>query len=85
MGLDTAQTLARKYEQSAANFARVIAKHPDIVAQYPSYKVAKLLKTLPLRGVLRGLAKSLAMMPLPTAVRARLLRLYRAALYSEVV
>jgi len=85
MGLDTAEVLTRKYEQSAANFARVIAKHPDVVSQYPSYKVAKLLKMLPLRGVLRAAAKSLAMMPLPTAMRARLLRLYRAALYSEVV
>jgi glycosyltransferase involved in cell wall biosynthesis len=85
MGLDTAETLARKYEQSAANFARVVAKHPDVVSQYPSYKVAKLLKKLPLRGVLRGVAKSLALMPLPTALRARLLRLYRAALYAEVV
>ncbi len=85
MGLDTAETLARKYEQSAANFARVVGKHPDVVAQYPSYKVAKLLKKLPLRGALRGVAKALAMTPLPTAVRARLLRLYRAALYAEVV
>ena len=85
MGLDTAETLARKYEQSAANFARVVAKHPDVVSQYPSYKVAKLLKKLPMRGVLRHVAKSMALMPLPTAVRARLLRLYRAALYAEVV
>jgi hypothetical protein len=85
MGLDTPATLARKYEQSAANFARVVAKHPDVVSQYPSYKVAKLLKKLPLRGVLRGVARSLALMPLPTVLRARLLRLYRAALYAEVV
>ncbi len=85
MGLDTAETLARKYEQSAANFARVIAKHPDVVSQYPSYKVARLLKKLPLRSLLRTTARSLAMMPLPAAMRARLLRLYRAALYAEVV
>ncbi|MBW8733931.1 MAG: glycosyltransferase [Asticcacaulis sp.] len=85
MGLDTAESLARKYEQSAGNFARVVAKHPDVVSQYPSYKVAKLLKKLPLRGTLRAVTKSLALMPLPAAVRGRLLRLYRAALYAEVV
>ena len=29
MGLDTVETLASKYEQSAGNFARVVARHPD--------------------------------------------------------
>jgi hypothetical protein len=44
LGLDTAPDMARKYEQSAANFARVVASHRDVVSAYPSYKVAKALK-----------------------------------------
>ncbi|RZJ37859.1 MAG: glycosyltransferase, partial [Brevundimonas sp.] len=47
MGLDTVDALARKYEQSAPNFARMAERHPEIVAAYPSYKAAKLLKRLP--------------------------------------
>ena len=86
MGLDTVQALAGKYEQSAPNFARVIAKHPDIIGGYASFKAARLLKRLPGIGLLRPLMKSTASLPvLPVATRAFALRLYRAALYAEAV
>ena len=86
LGLDTAVSMAAKYEQSAANFARVVADHRDIVSGYPSYKVAKALRPLPLRGIWRPWLKAIALMeaaPLP--LRAFALRLYRAALYAEAV
>ena len=86
MGLDTVAALAGKYEQSAPNFARMAARHPEVVAGYPSYKAAKLLKRLPglpwLRGRMRGAAETAW---LPVAARAFSLRLYRAALYAEAV
>ena len=86
MGLDTVTSLAGKYEQSAPNFARMAHRHPEIVAAYPSYKAAKLLKRLPglpwLRGRMRGAAEAGW---LPVAARAFSLRLYRAALYAEAV
>ncbi len=86
MGLDTVQALAGKYEQSAANFARVIAKHPDIIQTYPSFKAARLLKRIPALGAIRPWIRRAAMMqPLPVATRAFALRLYRAALYAEAV
>jgi glycosyltransferase involved in cell wall biosynthesis len=86
MGLDTPEALARKYEQSVGNFARVIKKHPHVVSQYPSYKAAKILKKIPLIGVLRPLIKMAALTPLlPVRLRAFALRLYRAALYAQVV
>lgn len=86
MGLDTVESLMRKYEQSAGNFARVIDKHPDIIASYPSYRAARKIRRLPGRGVLRGLARALALQSWPpVASRAFALRLYRAALYAEAV
>jgi glycosyltransferase involved in cell wall biosynthesis len=86
LGLDTAPAIAAKYEQSAANFARVVATHRDIVSAYPSYKVARTLKSLPLRGVWAPMLKSFALNEAaPTRLRAFALRLYRAALYAEVV
>ncbi len=86
MGLDTAANLARKYEQSVTNFARVVAKHFDVVSSYPSYRVARLLKRVPLTGALRGVLKTAALTPaLPAKARAFSLRLYRAALYAQVV
>ncbi len=86
MGLDSAANLARKYEQSVPNFARVVAKHFDVVSQYPSYRVARMIKRVPLVGAARGLLKVAALAPvLPAKARAFSLRLYRAALYAQVV
>jgi glycosyltransferase involved in cell wall biosynthesis len=86
LGLDTAAALAGKYEQSIANFARVVARHPDVVAAYPSYRAARLIKRAPGHGLLRPLFKAMALSSLlPTAARTVSLRLYRAALYAEAV
>jgi glycosyltransferase involved in cell wall biosynthesis len=86
MGLDTVESLAGKYEQSAANFARVLARHPEIVGAYPSYRAARLLKRVPALPRLRPLMKHAARAAwLPVAARAFSLRLYRAALYAGAV
>ena len=86
MGLDTAESLAAKYEQSVANFARVVAGHPDIVATYPSYRAARMLKHVPGLGVIRPLVKRAALNDgVPVRARGFALRLYRAMLYAQVV
>lgn len=86
MGLDTVEALAGKYEQSAPNFARVVARHPDIVSAYPSYRIARLLKKLPgLAGARPWMRRAAGADWLPVRARAFSLRLYRAALYAEAV
>lgn len=86
MGLDTVADLARKFDQGAANFARVVALHPAIVQTYPSYKAARTLKRLPALPLIRGLMKQAALAPvLSTKARAFALRLYRAAVYADAV
>jgi glycosyltransferase involved in cell wall biosynthesis len=86
LGLDTAAVLAGKYEQSAANFARVVQHHPEIIRGYPSYRLARILKRAPLRGALRALLKRVALQPhAPLMVRIFAMKAYRAALYAEVV
>lgn len=86
MGLDTVAALAGKYEQSAPNFARMAQRHPEIVAAYPSYKAARLLKRLPdLPRLRRMMRRGAEVAWLPVAARAFSLRLYRAALYADAV
>jgi glycosyltransferase involved in cell wall biosynthesis len=86
LGLASASALAAKFEQSAENFARVVAEHADIVSHYPSYRVARALKLAPLRAYWRPWLKALALMDAgPASARAFALRLYRAALYAETV
>lgn len=86
LGLDPAPAMAVKYEQSAANFARVVESHRDIVQAYPSYRVARILKRAPMRRVWRPALKAAALADaLPLPLRAFAMRLYRAALYAEAV
>jgi hypothetical protein len=86
LGLDHAATLAAKYEQSAGNFARVVADHKTVVERYPSYKAARMLKRVPLRGAWRPMLKSVALAEAaPLGARAFAMKLYRAALYAEAV
>lgn len=86
LGLTPAATIATKFEQSAANFARVVAAHGDIVSNYPSYRVARALKRVPMRGMWRPWLKAAAVQSAgPASLRAFALRLYRAALYAEAV
>ena len=86
LGLDTAATLAAKYEQSPPNFARMLACHPQVVRRFPSYRLARFLKAMPARLTWRSWLRRLALArraPLITRVAA--MKLYRAALYADVV
>jgi hypothetical protein len=86
LGLDPARVMAAKFEQSAANFARVVEGHREVVSTYPSYRAATLLKKLPLRPMWRPMIKAAALAEaLPLRLRALAMRLYRAALYAEAV
>lgn len=86
LGLAPAAAMAAKFEQSAANFARVVAAHGDIVRTYPSYRAAMALKRLPLKRLWRPWLKAAALLDVgPAGPRAFALRLYRAALYAEAV
>lgn len=86
MGLDTVAALAGKYEQAAPNFRRMVDRHPEVVAAYPSYKAARLLKRVPGLSILRAAVRMGALSGLlPTKLRAFSLRLYRATLYAGAV
>ena len=86
LGLDTAEVLAEKYEQSAGNFARVVAAHPEVVSTYPSYRLAKALRRLPARHLMRAALKRVALAAHgPLIARIMAMKAYRAALYAEVI
>ena len=86
LGLDPASVLAAKYEQSVGNFARVAERHPEIVSNYPSYRVAKVIKRAPFRRFWQMAFKRAALNGhAPLSARVAALKLYRAALYADVV
>ena len=86
LGLDTPAALLAKYEQSRGNFARMLERHGDIVRAFPSYRVARLLRSMPLRATWRGVLKRLALAEhAPMLARVFAAKLFRAAVYAEVV
>lgn len=86
LGLDRPEVIAVKYEQSAANFARISRAHPEVLRAYPSHRAAKLLKALPLRRIWRPMLKGLALSgAAPLGMRAFAMRLYRAALCADAI
>ncbi|MEO6338881.1 MAG: glycosyltransferase [Caulobacteraceae bacterium] len=86
LGLDPASVLAAKYEQSVGNFARVAERHPEIVRNYPSYRVARVIKRAPFRRFWQMAFKRAALNGhAPLSARVAALKLYRAALYADVV
>jgi len=86
LGLDRDAALIAKYEQSPPNFGRMGAKHPDVAVGFPIHRAARRLSHLPLRGLWRPWLRRLALSrPAPMLARVAAAKLYRAALYAEVV
>ena len=86
LGLEPATAIAAKYEQSAANFARVVARHPAIVvalSQLSRRAAAEARARLrPRSAPVQGPG---ARAEAPALGPGLSLRLYRAALYAEAV
>ena len=86
LGLDPAPLIARKYEQSAQNFGRILGAHPEIVRSYPTYRVGRVLKRLPLLRLWRPLLKAFALIEgAPLRLRAFSMRLYRVAVSADAI
>lgn len=86
LGLDPARIIAIKYEQSAANFARLLRAHPDVVRRYPTYRMARLMKLMPFAGLWRPVLKMIALAEAaPLRLRAFCLRLYRVAVTARAI
>jgi glycosyltransferase involved in cell wall biosynthesis len=86
LGLDTVDTLLRKYAEAGPNYARLAAKHPRAVRRFKSWKAAQMLRFAPghkrLRPALAAIAKgSVRWAPLPARYAA--LKLYRTSVYAE--
>lgn len=84
-GLDTAETLLRKYREAGPNYARLLQKHPG-ARRFASHRAARLLKRLPGLSALQRAFAWLARDPMgaaPMPMRHAALKLYRTAIYAE--
>lgn len=85
-GLANVETLLRKYQQAAPNFARMLKVHPEMVARFPTFQAARVMKPLPFRRLwLRGLAALAKTSHAPMRLRELAIKSYRAGLYAEAL
>jgi hypothetical protein len=86
LGLEPDDVVVDRTDRSAGNFALLVASHPDVVAAMPSYRAARALRRVHLpRSARRPLRSLVLQRRLPVRLRVVLLRLYRAAVYADVV
>ncbi|MDP3737575.1 MAG: glycosyltransferase [Hyphomonadaceae bacterium] len=86
LGLDDDKSLMAKYAKSGENFARMAANHPEQAAEMPLYKAAIGFKRWPLLKLFRAIAGGLAAVHLlPTGLRGRFLKVWRAMVYAEAL
>lgn len=84
LGLESAESLVRRYRDSAANYALFVSKHPQLARQLPTFRTAKLARKLPgLRMFRPWLAKIAAATKGPMGLRILALKLWRASWYGE--
>lgn len=87
-GLDSVDTLLRKFGEAGPNYARLAAKHPDAVARFASWRAAQAIKRLPGHKAARPALAFLARDPwglTPMLARHAALKLYRTSIYAEHV
>lgn len=86
LGLDSPRIIAMKYEQSAANFGRILEAHPDVVRRYGTYWMGRILKATPLLRYWRVALKWIALAEAaPIGTRAFCMRLYRVAVSADAI
>lgn len=84
LGLETTETLLRRFKTSGQNYVRFTEKHPDIATTLNLFQVCQSLRKIPGQKLMRPLLKSIVKLNLlPTGMRLTALKLWRASWYAE--
>lgn len=83
LGLDTDESLMRKYASSVDNFRLLTRRHPQEAMKMPLYRMARRFRLLPFRRTLTALAAACARSRLlPLGLRGRALTAWRALIHA---
>ncbi len=86
LGLETTDTLLRRFATSGANYRRFTEAHPDLATQLSLYKISKKLGRLPGQSAMRPILKTVIKVnALPIGARLTALKLWRASHYAEAL
>jgi glycosyltransferase involved in cell wall biosynthesis len=86
MGLLTVDQILSKYDESVANFARTLDKHPQLLHSTRLFKVASTLRRVHGGAIVKAIARVIVKSSVfPLSSRTRALQFYKAALYSKAI
>lgn len=86
LGLETTETLLKRFATSGPNYRRFTKAHPDLAERLPLYRISKSLGRVPgqrlMRPVLKLFVKTHAF---PMRARLTALKLWRASYYADAL
>ena len=84
LGLESTDTLLRRFKTSGPNYARFTNAHPELARSLPLYQWIKRLNKTPGHALIRPLLKLVIKLNLlPASLRINALKLWRASWYAE--
>ena len=84
LGLETTETLLKRFKTSGANYVRFTQKHPELAPTLNLYQVSHKLRKVPGQKLMRPLLRAIVKLNLlPTQLRLAALKLWRASWYAE--
>jgi len=84
LGLETTDTLLKRFKTSGPNYKRFTRKHPELAANLPLFKIVQKLRKIPGQKMSRPLLRFVVKLGfMPVRLRLLALKLWRASWYAE--
>ena len=84
LGLESTETLLRRFKTSGHNYVRFTEKHPDIAKTLSLFKISQKLRKMPGQKLMRPILKLMVKLNvMPIKLRLFALKLWRASHYAE--
>jgi len=85
LGLETDDTLLKRFRDSAQNYHRFTSLHPELAQTLTLYRLIQKLRKIPAHKILRPLMRLIVKFhALPIRLRVFALKIWRASWYAEV-
>jgi glycosyltransferase involved in cell wall biosynthesis len=86
LGLETTDTLLRRFKDSGGNYQRFTQRHPELAKSLNLYKAVQRLKNIPGHQIVRPALKMLVKLNFaPVQLRLAALKLWRASWYADTM
>ena len=84
LGLESTETLLRRFRTSGANYVLFTEKHPDLAKTLSLFKISQKLRKVPGQKVMRPFLKTaVSQNVLPIKLRLMALKMWRASWYAQ--